>query len=431
MLCAGSLREKNVKNIMLQNILDACGGALGFFVCGYSFAFGPGNGFIGSDSDYFALSGLTTGKEYIAFFFQFAFAASAATIVAGTIAERCKMAAYFCYAVMLTAFVYPVVVHVVWSDDGFLSTLNPNPFRGVGMIDFAGSGVVHMTGGMCALIGAFVLGPRQGRFYDSDGQPLAEPASWAPHSVTLQVLGTFILWFGWYGFNAGSTLAIGDGYLGHVSALAAVNTTLAGAGAAVSAMFLESMLNLRNTGEVHYDLTMAMNGGLTGLVGVTGGCATVAPWAGLFIGVISGFVYCLGSMLLIRIKIDDAVDGIPVHLFGGMWGCIATGLLAEPSRTEIAYGSGVNAGLLYSGNGNLLLAEICGILFVIAWTVGIMGPFFYILDFFNLFRANPLEEEVGMDESRHKGAAYDTSGRASKEAVEALTNSRHSGTQSA
>jgi Amt family ammonium transporter len=249
-------------------------GAIGFFICGYSFAYGGENenAFIGSSEGYFALSGIVDGTDYIDFFFQFAFAASAATIVAGTIAERCKMAAYFCYATFLCAFVYPVVVHCIWSADGFLSAFAPmeDRFQGVGMIDFAGSGVVHMTGGMCALIGAIVLGPRIGRFYDENGKVLDEPVHFAPHSVTLQVLGTFILWFGWYGFNAGSTLGISGENYGHVAALAAVNTTMSGAFAAVSAMFLDLALNLMQGGEVAYDLTMAMNGGLAGLVGVTG-----------------------------------------------------------------------------------------------------------------------------------------------------------------
>jgi Amt family ammonium transporter len=182
------------------------------------------------------------------------------------------MAAYFCYALMLCSFVYPVVVHSIWSSDGFLSAMAPmeDRFQGVGMIDFAGSGVVHMTGGMCALIGAIILGPRIGRFYDENGNAFDEPRSFAPHSVTLQVLGTFILWFGWYGFNAGSTLGISGENDGHVAALAAVNTTMSGACAAVSAMFLDCVLNFIKSGEIEYDLTMAMNGGLTGLVGVTG-----------------------------------------------------------------------------------------------------------------------------------------------------------------
>jgi len=372
---------------------------------------------------------LTNGTDLIDFFFQFAFAASCATIVAGTIAERCQMFAYFSYAFALTAFVYPIVVHAVWNSEGFLSTANESPLLGVGMIDFAGSGVVHMTGGMCALIGAIVLGPRIGRFYDENGNTLDEPHTFQPHSVALQCLGTFILWFGWYGFNAGSTLGISGENYGHVAALAAVNTTMSGAGAAVSSMILDSILGFKRDGEVHYDLTMAMNGSLAGLVGVTGACAVVEPWAGLLIGMVSGCIYCLGSSLLIKLKIDDSVDGVPVHLFAGMWGCIATGLFAEPLRTKLAYGDSVeHFGWFYSwgrgsGDANLLLAEICGILFIVAWTCATMVPFFSLLDFFGLFRINPLEEMVGMDISRHRGSAYNLED-ANKEAVDLLNQSR-------
>lgn len=195
MLCAGSVRQKNVKNIMLKNILDACGGAIGFYTVGYAFAYGDDGSketaFIGTE-----LFGLRGFDEWAGFFFQFAFAATAATIVAGTVAERCKMAAYLCYSVFLTGFVYPVVVHSIWSTYGFISAFHPDPFRGVGNIDFAGSGVVHMTGGLTAMIAATILGPRKGRFYDEDGNPLETPTTFQAHSVALQVLGTFILWFG-------------------------------------------------------------------------------------------------------------------------------------------------------------------------------------------------------------------------------------------
>ena len=181
---------------MLQNILDICGGAIGFYTVGYGFAYGGsdeiGATFVGNS--YF---GLRDFDDWASFFFQFAFAATAATIVAGTIAERCKMSAYLCYSVFLTGFVYPVVVHSVWSSNGFLSAFNNNLlFRNIGTIDFAGSGAVHMTGGITALVAAIVLGPRKGRFHDEDGNPLEKPVTFQPHSVALQVLGTLILWFG-------------------------------------------------------------------------------------------------------------------------------------------------------------------------------------------------------------------------------------------
>lgn len=194
MLCAGSIRAKNVKNIMLKNILDACGGAIGFWTLGYAFAYGDGS-FISSSN--FVLKEAGSGGDYIGFFFQWAFAATAATIVAGTVAERCKMSAYLCYSIFLTAFVYPVVVKSIWDTYGFLSAFADEPLWGTGVVDFAGSGVVHMTGGATALIAAIILGPRKGRFYDEDGSPLDEPVSFPPHSVALQVIGTFILWVGW------------------------------------------------------------------------------------------------------------------------------------------------------------------------------------------------------------------------------------------
>ncbi len=234
-------------------MLDACGGALGFFTIGFSLAYGDGGSFVGVSREKFFLNSY---DNYIDFFFQFTFAATAATIVAGTVAERCKMAAYLCYSLFLTAFVYPVVVHAIWNGNGFLSAFNADPMFGVGMIDFAGSGVVHMTGGITALVAAIVLGPRLGRFHDEDGNPLDTPTDFPAHSVALQVLGTFILWFGWYGFNPGSTLAISPAGYGAVAALCAVTTTLSAAAGCVSALFLDTILGMITEGEAHYDLTM-------------------------------------------------------------------------------------------------------------------------------------------------------------------------------
>jgi len=411
MLCAGSVRSKNVKNIMLKNLLDACGGALGFWSIGYAFAYGGSasdfKGFIGSEN--FFLSGMSTGSDYVGWFFQFAFAATAATIVAGTVAERCKMIAYILYSLFLTGFVYPVVVYAIWASSGFLTAFNDEPLFGVGMVDFAGSGVVHMTGGFTALIAAYVLGPRKGRFYDDDGQLLDEPKDFAPHSVALQMLGTFILWFGWYGFNPGSTLAIASAESGQIAALCAVNTTVSGAAGCVTALFTDSFLGRRATGESEYDLSMAMNGCLGGLVGITAGCAVCTPGMSVIIGIIAGWTYMLGSKTLVMLKIDDAVDAVPVHFFCGMWGCLAVGLFAEPANLEFAYGvTGSDlVGVFYGGSGALLGANVCGVLFIIGWVSVIMGPFFFMLKFLGLFRVDPLEEDVGLDISHHKGSAYD------------------------
>jgi len=394
MLCAGSVRQKNVKNIMLKNLLDACGGAIGFYTIGFALAYGEGGKFVGTAGDKYFLNGYNgrAGKDHIDFFFQFTFAATAATIVAGTVAERCKMQAYLLYSVFLTAFVYPVVVHAIWNDDGFLS-MNKK-LGGIGMMDFAGSGVVHMTGGCTALVAAIVLGPRVGRFYDQEGKPLAEPHTFAAHSVALQVLGTFILWFGWYGFNPGSTLDISGDKSGELAANCAVTTTLSAAAGSITAMFFDTLLTMCTEGHAEYDITMAMNGALGGLVGITAGCAFVEPWASVIIGMLSGLIYVGASKLLIKLKIDDAVDAIPVHFFCGMWGCIATGLFAK------------DVGLFY-GEGKALGVEILGVVFIIGWTAGIMTPFFVLINYLGLFRVDPTEERVGLDISHHKGAAYD------------------------
>lgn len=285
MLCAGSVRQKNTKNIMLKNLLDACGGAIGFYTIGFGLAYGNGDQ-VGTTFVGTANFGLKDYDNYGFFFFQFAFAATAATIVAGTVAERCKMQAYLCYSFFLSAFVYPVVAHSIWDNNGFLSAFaaQEDLFRGVGVIDFAGSGVVHFTGGLTALIAAIVLGPRRGRFYDDDGNPLAEPVNFPPHSVSLQILGTFILWVGWYGFNPASALAIANPTSAQVATLAAVTTTMGAASGCIVCMFTASYLEMKADGEVSYDLTMAMNGCLSGLVAITAGCATCTPWAAILIG---------------------------------------------------------------------------------------------------------------------------------------------------
>jgi Amt family ammonium transporter len=198
MLCAGSVRLKNVQNTMLKNLLDACGAAVSFYTVGYAFAFGgqnaeEGKSFIGHTNFFMRdlPSSIDPGADSVAsysfWFFQFAFAATSATIVAGTLAERCQMAAYLCYSVLLCGFVYPVIVHAIWSENGFLSASAGEPLWGSGMIDFAGSGVVHTTGGTTALIATIILGSRKGRFYDSRGHKLDVPKPFPGHSVALQV----------------------------------------------------------------------------------------------------------------------------------------------------------------------------------------------------------------------------------------------------
>jgi len=429
MLCAGSVRQKNVKNIMLKNLLDACGGAIGFYTIGYGFAYGGDDiadkTFIGNS--YFGLREYT---DYIGFFFQFAFAATAATIVAGTVAERCKMSAYLCYSVFLTGFVYPVVVHSIWSSNGFLTAFRSDAMNDIGVIDFAGSGVVHMTGGVTALIAAIVLGPRRGRFHDADGNLLETPAEFPPHSVALQILGTFILWFGWYGFNPGSALTIDNSASADTAALCAVTTTIAAACGCVTCMFTDTIIDMMATGEASYDLTMAMNGCLAGLVGITAGCSVVTPWAAVFIGIIAGWTYIAASKTLIALKIDDAVDAIPVHFANGAWGVLAVGFFSKAELQEIAGYKTAHQGLFYSWaeggfDCNLLVCQICCVLWVLAWVTVIMTPFFIVLNMLGMFRVDPLEEEVGLDISHHRGSAYDLSGPKAED-VEELMEERAS-----
>mmetsp|Transcript_3909 Transcript_3909/g.10766 ORF Transcript_3909/g.10766 Transcript_3909/m.10766 type:complete len:631 (-) Transcript_3909:298-2190(-) len=411
-LCAGCVRRKNAQNTMLKNLLDACGAALGFWSVGYAFAyggseFGGPTTFIGGDN--FFMMGME--GEYASWLYQFAFAATSATIVAGTLAERCQMAAYLCYSLMLTGFVYPVVVHAVWSVNGFLSPSSADPLWGTGVIDFAGSGVVHVTGGFTALIATKILGARKGRFEDDRGNPVDYPKKIKGHSVSLQVLGTFILWFAWYGFNAGSTNQISSELMSVVASTAAVSTTLAAASGCISSLFGVAVLAERRTGEIVFDISAALNGCLAGLVSITGACAVVEPWAAVVVGLVAGVVYACSSELLVKMRIDDAVDAIPVHLFGGLWGMIAVGLFASPGKLRNAYGRSEHVGWFYSwGRGSadaaLLGVNVVGLLFILGWVLCTMLPFFFALGYLGWFRSDPLEEIVGLDISYHGGSAY-------------------------
>ena len=340
------------------------------------------------------------------------------------------MKAYLMYSVFLVGFVYPVCAHAFWSVNGIFSKSATEPLFGSGAIDLAGSGAVHMTGGVAALVGAIILGPRLGRFYDEDGVPLEEPATFIPHSTALQFLGTFCLWFGWYGFNPGSVLVIASDQAGGVASLVVVNTTLGACAGAVSAMFFSSWWDWREHGEVFYDVGATMNGCLTGLVAITAGCATVETWAAVVIGIFAGLFYVLGSKLLIRLRIDDAVDAIPVHCIGGMWGMISTGLFSAPDLIAAAYAENPHAGWFYewgrgSGNFTLIGTQLLAVLFVFGWTFCLMGFWFGMLNYFGWFRIDRLEEMVGMDESRHKGAAYDYTAPDPND-LRGLRDSRHS-----
>lgn len=420
MLCAGSVRLKNVQNTMLKNLLDACGAALAFYLVGYAFAFG---GHLDSTKTTFLgyKDFASFGPSASFWFFQYTFSATSVTIVAGTLAERCQMAAYLCYSVALAGFVYPVVAHTVWSNNGFLSITNANPLLEIGSVDFAGSGVVHLTGGMTALLATLILGPRRGRFYDATGEALDTPRPFPGHSVALQMLGTMVLWFGWFGFNPGSALVLGIENAGEVAAIAAVSTALSGAAGGITALFTNLFIMERLTGEPAFSILHAMNGSLSGLVAITSGCGVVEPWASILIGIIAGWIYIGASTLLIRLKVDDAVDAIPVHMFNGVWGVMATGLLASPRLMAMAYpGSEDYPGFVYTiGKGKTVSAHLLGcqftmVCFILGWVLVTMLPFFVWLNYKGWLRADSLEELVGLDISYH-GRAMDADGSDVKE----------------
>lgn len=391
MLTAGSVRTKNTKNVLLKNVLDACVGAIAYYLFGFAFAYGPGGsarGFIGAGN--FALSSFAGEpfSDFTTWFFQWAFAATAATIVSGSVAERTSFYAYMAYAFFLTGFVYPVVSHWVWDSSGFLYSLLDQ-----GMIDFAGCSVVHMVGGFAGLAGAVVVGPRFGRF-NSEGKPMPMPG----HSATLCTLGTFLLWVGWYGFNPGSALGITGGLTATVQRCA-VTTTISGAVGGVTTLILKKVL------DHFFDLLSVLNGILAGLVAITASCAFVDVWAAVIIGAIGACVYVASASLLLHFKIDDPLEAFPIHGATGLWGCIAAGIFNRKAAQLVAGFDRPYAGLV-DGDGKLLLVNFLGCLIIICWVLGLLVPFFLLLKFARLLRISQDEELIGNDISKHGGVAY-------------------------
>lgn len=414
MLEAGSVRSKNVINIFLKNVLDPCIGAIGFWAIGWGIAYGPDGGSVIGWGQLFLVNTqpenpAEDGSDWVDFdggyaswFFQFAFAATAATIVSGAVAERCQLGAYLSYSFFLTAFVYPVVVCWGWGG-GFMSAWLGEEelmFMGIGVVDFAGCGVVHMVGGCAGLIGAKIMGPRIGRF-----NPDGTVNEIRGHSIPLQVLGTFLLWAGWYGFNPGSTLAI-VGY-GEIAAKTATTTTIAAVAGAVTNMVYAKVVTKT------YDLTMILNGVLAGLVSITSGCSVVEPVGALFAGIIGSLVFCGSSKMLKKLLIDDVIDASPVHYFTGFWGLMVPGLFATKYNFDNAYGTvdvdggGTDKyGLFYGGGGTILVVNIVFGLIVTAWVAATMVPFFLVLHKMNKLRVPAEMEAEGADTSKHGGSAY-------------------------
>ena len=379
MVEAGFIRAKNTCNILTKNFLDFCMATLGFFLVGYALMFGDGNGFIGVKGwCLFGLEDTMSGLPLYAFWlFQAAFCGAAATIVAGGMAERMKFPAYLIYSFLISALIYPVVGHWIWGG-GWLSQM--------GFADFAGSTVVHTVGGVTALVGTSMLKPREGK-YGPDGKANVI----AGHSIPLASLGVFILWFGWFGFNAGSTLSVGDGQLiGRV----AINTNLAAAFGGIVAMATV----WKRFGKP--DLSMAMNGALAGLVAITAPCAFVDPWAAIVIGGIGGYIVVRGVEVLDKLQIDDPVGAFPVHGMCGIWGTICVGIFGKASLGL------ANNGFVYGGNPMQLGVQIVGSVATVAFVVVSMGLIFKLIDMTIGLRICRKEELRGLDIGEHGMEAY-------------------------
>lgn len=381
MVEAGATRAKNAANIVMKNLMDMSVGSLVFWAVGFGFMFGTNSsGWIGTSNfflgDYDAST--TEGAFDFAFFiFQTVFAATAATIISGAVAERTKFGAYLLYSVAITGLIYPIFGSWVWGG-GWLNDV------GDGFIDFAGSTVVHSVGGWAALAGAIVVGPRLGKF--TGGKPRAIPG----HSVTLVALGVFVLWFGWFGFNAGSTVSGNDASI----AMIAVTTNLAAAAGAVGAMLLGYIM------WKHYDASLSLNGVIGGLVAITAGTANVSPGSAVVIGFIGGLIVVGGVVLLERVlKIDDPVGAISAHGFAGAWGTLAVGLFAQSS-----YG-GVD-GLFFGGGAGQLGTQLVGVLAAFAFVFPSSFIIFKLIDMTIGMRASDEDQIKGLDITEHAAAGY-------------------------
>jgi Amt family ammonium transporter len=335
-------------------------------------------GFIGSTGWF--MIGAQSGADIPLFafwLFQAAFCGAAATIVAGGMAERMRFPAYLVYSFIISALIYPIVGHWIWGG-GWLSR--------IGFADFAGSTVVHSVGGFAALIGTMLLKPRIGR-YCPDGSPIAITG----HNIPIASLGVFILWFGWFGFNAGSTLSVGNGDL---IARVALNTNLAAALGGISAMITVWIMFGKP------DLSMAMNGALAGLVGITAPCAFVEPWAAIAIGLVSGVIAVAGVVLLDKMHIDDPVGAVPVHGFNGIWGTLAVGLFG---RESLGLPRG---GLFYGGGAAQLGIQAIGVFSVVLFILVTMGIVFKLIDLAIGLRVSREEELRGLDIGEHGMESY-------------------------
>jgi Amt family ammonium transporter len=371
MVETGFTRAKSAVNIMMKNLMDFSMGSIFYWAIGFGLMFGVNkSGWLGTDG--FFLSDFSVGGDpwILAFWmFQCVFAATAATIVSGAMAERTKFTGYLVYSAVLCAFIYPVFGSWAWGSlfhgSGWLEAK--------GFIDFAGSTVVHSIGGWAALAGAIVLGPRIGK-YSKTGKVMAIPG----HNIPLAALGVFILWFGWFGFNPGSTTAGSTDI-----AMIFVNTNLAAAAGAVAAM-LTSWFIFKKP-----EIGMSLNGALAGLVGITAGCANVSPTSSILIGLIAGVLVVLSVMFFDRIKVDDPVGAVSVHGVCGAWGTLAAGLFNIEGATM-----------------TIISVQLQGIAAAFVWSFGVAFVLFKVIDLTIGLRVSEEEEIAGVDVCEHGGHAY-------------------------
>ena len=390
---AGLTRAKNLANIMAKNLADMAIGVTMFFVVGYTIAYGSGGSdWLGGFGDLFFQesadpevlfdlgAGLTPATN---FFFQVVFAATAVTIASGAMAERTKFTTYLVFAAVMTAIIYPVVVHWTWGG-GLIAQMS---IGDAVYSDFAGSTIVHLTGGVAALVGAYLIGPRIGK-YGEDGKPRAIPG----HNVGYAVIGVFILWFGWFGFNAGSELAA-DEFVPFL----AMNTLIAAAAGVIGATAIIWL----KTGVA--DVAMAGNGALAGLVSITAPVGTVTPVFALVIGLVGGVIVVFSVLAFDKIKIDDPVGAISVHGTGGIWGTLSIGLFA---KYDDAFLGREDAGLIYGGGFDQLAMQFVMVVIVIAW-VGITSfILFGALKATLGLRVSEEEEVTGLDVAEHGSSGY-------------------------
>jgi Amt family ammonium transporter len=389
LLESGCVRLKNAQNILAKNLIVVTLGFLCWYIVGWPLAYGVTDGnpnkFMGLTQ--FAMDQFWPTKELFRnWFFQGAFCATACTIVSGAMAERTQLKGFATYSIIMTSIIYPIVVYWGWSGSGWLLYTEGDESKstvGPAYMDFAGSGLVHLVGGVGAICGAIVVGPRHGR-WEKDKEN-----DFAAHNIPFCVLGTFCLWFGWYGFNPGSTLAMHTASSATTAGLVAVNTTLAPCVAGLL-VFVARKLQLGLL-----DVGGFCNGILAGLVSITAGCAFVKPWEAIIIGFIGGVVYVGASFLMKMLKIDDVVDAFAVHGACGLWGITALGLFGNPDD-----GMGGN-GLLHTGKLDQLGVELLGGFVIIVWVASLSLLIFVPLKLLGALRLSDDFQNKGADFMEH------------------------------